>query len=91
MAAGTSGSPSSLPSTTGAVPIRDSKRAADGPRLPVRTEAFSSFVEGVGTGESRRSGRPTRPCYEAAPPLPRGGGRRTRTTKALPLRPGPCA
>ncbi|MFK0099328.1 DUF397 domain-containing protein [Streptomyces sp. NPDC091040] len=36
--------------TTGAVPVRDSKRPG-GPRLSVSTEAFSSFVEGVRTGE----------------------------------------
>ncbi|MCX0244051.1 DUF397 domain-containing protein [Streptomyces drozdowiczii] len=36
--------------TTGAVPVRDSKRPG-GPGLTVSTEAFSSFVEGAGTGE----------------------------------------
>ncbi|MFG2567996.1 DUF397 domain-containing protein [Streptomyces sp. NPDC048567] len=36
--------------TTGTVPVRDSKRPG-GPSLSVSTEAFSSFVEGVRTGE----------------------------------------
>ncbi|WP_406287421.1 DUF397 domain-containing protein [Streptomyces sp. NBC_00209] len=39
-----------LATTTGAVPVRDSKRPG-GPGLSVSTEAFSSFVEGVRTGE----------------------------------------
>lgn len=40
----------SLAATTGTVPVRDSKQA-DGPRMSVSANAFSSFVEGVRAGE----------------------------------------
>ncbi|MFC8535443.1 DUF397 domain-containing protein [Streptomyces sp. NPDC057249] len=39
-----------LATTSGHVPVRDSKQA-DGPRMSVSTNAFSSFVEGVRAGE----------------------------------------
>ncbi|MGZ2356098.1 DUF397 domain-containing protein [Streptomyces sp. 372A] len=39
-----------LATTTGIVPVRDSKQAG-GARVPFSTEAFSSFVESVRAGE----------------------------------------
>ncbi|NEC08864.1 DUF397 domain-containing protein [Streptomyces sp. SID7909] len=42
-----------LTATTGTVPVRDSKQVC-GPNLLVSTNAFSSFVEGVRTGEFGR-------------------------------------
>ncbi|MFB8212688.1 DUF397 domain-containing protein [Streptomyces sp. NPDC056010] len=43
-----------LAATSGSVPVRDSKQGGRGPNLAVSADAFSSFVEGVRTGEFGR-------------------------------------